>query len=57
MRNKIYSLMSLLVVISMLFTACTTTTPTEPQATEAPVVQTVIVAGTPQVVVVTPTPR
>ncbi|MEA4910396.1 MAG: peptide ABC transporter substrate-binding protein [Chloroflexi bacterium] len=49
MRSKLFAFAALLIVASMLLTAC------QPAAPET-IVQTVIVEGTPQVVVVTPTP-
>jgi peptide/nickel transport system substrate-binding protein len=45
-------------ILGLILAACATPTPApaQPQPTQPPVVQTVIVAGTPQVIVVTPTP-
>ncbi len=57
MRKTILSLVGVLVVVGLALSACATPTPAEPQATQPPVIQTVIVAGTPQVVVATPTPE
>lgn len=53
MRTKILSIASLVIVASMLLTACGTPAATT-AATSAPVVQTVVVGGTPQVVTATP---
>ena len=47
--RKLFTLVSFLVVTSMVLTACGGGTPAEPQT----IVQTVVVAGTPQVVEVT----
>ena len=52
MRSKLFTLIGLLVLASMVLAACT------PPAAQTPIVETVIVevAGTPQVIVVTPEP-
>lgn len=50
--RKIYALLSLLIAASMILAACGQQ-PAAPQQ----IVQTVIVEGTPQVVIVTPTPE
>jgi len=51
--RKLYAVFGLLIVASMMLTACQPQTPQTPQT----VVQTVIVEGTPQVIVVTPEPE
>ena len=52
MRSKPFVFAGLLIIASMILSACQPTTPAEPKT----VIQTVIVAGTPQVVIVTPEP-
>lgn len=51
--RKVFALLSLLIAASLILAACGTPQPAEPQT----IVQTVIVEGTPKVVVVTPTPE
>ena len=56
MRTKLFTIVSLIVVASMVLTACGAPA-TQAVQTAAPIVQTVVVAGTPQTIVVTPTPE
>ncbi len=53
MRSKLFVLFALLVSMSMVLAACAP----QPAATPEKIVETVIVAGTPQTVVITPTPE
>ncbi|MCL4561564.1 MAG: ABC transporter substrate-binding protein [Chloroflexi bacterium] len=55
MRTKLLAFASLIIIASMVLTACGAPATTAP-ATQPPIVNTVIVAGTPQTVVVTATP-
>jgi oligopeptide transport system substrate-binding protein len=52
-RSKFWLVISLLIVATMLVTACQ---PAAPQATPETIIQTVVVAGTPQVIVATAEP-
>ena len=61
MRKKLFTFASLLILASMVLSACATVTPTplvveKTVAVQQTVVSTVLVAGTPQTVVVTATP-
>ena len=51
--RKVFALLSVLIAASIILAACGQQPPAQPQT----IVQTVIVEGTPQVVVVTPTPE
>ena len=53
MRSKLFILFALLVSVSMVLAACQP----QPAATPEKIVETVVVAGTPEVVVITPTPE
>src|SRR3972149_7860750 len=54
MSTRILKVLSVVVILSVFLAACTSATATQPAATQTPVIQ--IVEGTPQVVIVTPTP-